>query len=439
MRKFLPLTLLLACIAFFAYGIVELFELRFETGDVYPAYSSLRADPLGTMAFYESLGKMPGVSVRRDISAENRLPDEPGTAYLHLAAEYGEWGYLSSDTLKEIKDFVNGGGRLVITYFPTTSSFRYELDEDKTNSVTPEPAKSKDTNAPPAKINKADQKNKTDKTDKTDNKDNADKKKKKKIAAEHLWVSLEEEWGFHDGFQKLPADGDTYQPVTVTNKSDLDLPLTMKWHSALIFTNCDPKWTTVYARGTNAVVIERKFSHGSVVLASDSYFLSNEAMLSDRHADLLAWLVGNSRHVVFDEAHLGIVEQSGIAGLMRKYRLHGFALGLLLLAALFIWKNSASLVPPHPDERSDDFVTGKDAAAGFVNLLRRNVPSRNVFGVSFAEWKKSAATSGKVSRARLQQAEAIFEAEESLPQKDRNPIATYRTISETLRRKKPLS
>jgi len=442
MKKYLPLALLLACIAFFSYGIVELFELRFEAGDVYPAYSSLRADPLGTMAFYESLGKMPGVTVRRDISAENRLPDEPGTAYFHLAAEHGEWGYLSADTLKEIKDFVNGGGRLVITYFPQTSSFRHELDEEKTNSVDsdsstnsifPAPSKSKDTNAPAAKLKKS------DKTDKTGNNENVDKKKKKRIAAERFWVSLEDEWGFHGSFQKLPSDGDTYQPVTVTNKSDLDLPATMQWHSALIFTNCDPKWTTVYARGTNAVVIERKFSHGSVVLASDSYFLSNEAMLNDRHADLLAWLVGNNHHIVFDEAHLGIVEQPGIAGLMRKYRLHGFALGLLLLAALFIWKNSASLVPPHPDEQREDFVTGKDAAAGFVNLLRRNIPARNVFSVSFEEWKKSAATSGKVSRARLQQAEAIFAAEESLTSKDRNPIATYRTISETLRRKKPLS
>ena len=441
MKKFLPLALLLACIAFFAYGIVALFELRFEAGDVYPAYSSLRADPLGTMAFYESLGKMSGVSVRRDISAENRLPEEPGTAYLHLAAESSEWDYLPPDSFKEIKDFVNRGGRLVVTYFPQTSSFRYELDQENTNSIAPDsktnsifpaPSKSKDTNAPPSKTNKS------DKADKTDKADKKDKKLKKRFPDDQFWVSVEEEWGFHDSFEKLPSDGDTYQPVTVENKSDLDLPATMKWHSALIFTNCDPKWTTIYARGTNAVVIERKFGHGSVVLASDSYFLSNEAMLNDRHADLLAWLVGNKRHVVFDEAHLGIVEQPGIAGLMRKYRLHGFALGLLLLAALFIWKNSAALVPPHPDEKREDFVTGKDAAAGFVNLLRRNVPSRDVFTVSFAEWKKSAATSGKVSRARLQQAEAIFAAEESLPAKDRNPIATYRTISETLRKRKPL-
>ncbi len=437
MKKYFPLLLLLACIAFFAYGIVQLFELRFKTGDVYPAYSSLRADPLGTMALYESLGKTPGLNVRRDFSMENRLPQEPGTVYLHLAAENGEWDFLPEDTVKEIKDFVNGGGRLVITYSPQTSFFNYEWDEDKTNSVFPEPSKSKDTNAPPAKVDKSDKTNKTDKADKADKTDNAGKKKKKKINGEGFWVSLEEEWGFHEGFEKLVPNGDAYDPATVTNQSDLDLPPTMNWHSALIFTNCDPAWTTVYARGTNAVVIERKFNHGSVVLASDSYFVSNEAMLSDRHADLLAWLVGNNRHVVFDEAHFGIVDQPGIAGLMRKYRMQGFALGLLLLAALFIWKNSASLVPPHPDEQREDFVTGKDAAAGFVNLLRRNIPARDVFSVCFAEWKKSAATSGKVSRVRLQQAEAIFDAEEALPQKDRHPIATYRTISDTLRKRKP--
>jgi hypothetical protein len=54
---------LLGCAAAFSPSAsCELFELRFERGDVYPAYSSLRADPLGAMAFYESLEKIPGLS-----------------------------------------------------------------------------------------------------------------------------------------------------------------------------------------------------------------------------------------------------------------------------------------------------------------------------------------------------------------------------------------
>lgn len=413
MKRYFPIILLLGCTAVFAFGIVQLFELRFAAGDVYPAYSSLRADPLGSMAFYESLGSMPGISVRRDFSESNRLPEEPGTAYLHLAAGSGEWKEVPDDLFREIKNFLARGGRLVITYFPQTRPpFHFQPDDETTNSVKSAHLKSKGTNTPAARPAKS---------------------KKKKSDAK-LWVNLEDEWGFHESFAELAQDGDNYTPVSVVNKSSVALPRLLDWHSGMIFTNCDAAWRTIYARGTNAAVVERKFGKGSVVLASDSFFVSNEAMLKDRHADLLAWLVGANRRVVFDEAHLGISDSPGVAALMRKYRLHGLAAGLLLLAGLFIWKNSTSLVPPHADEQREDFVAGKDAASGFINLLRRNISARDVFGVCFAEWKKSAAPSGTFSSARLRQAEAIFQLENSLPAGQRDPIATYKKISETLRK-----
>ena len=414
MKKYIPIILLLGCAAIFAFGIVQLFELRFEAGDVYPAYSSLRADPLGTMAFYESLGKLPGISVRRDFSESNRLPEESGTAYLHLAAESYEWRDVPDDLFREIKNFLARGGRLVITYFPQTKPpFHFQPDDDKTNSIKSAHLKSKGTNAPSVKPAKS----------------------KKKNGDAKSWVNLEDEWGFHEGFEKLEPDADNYRPVSVVNKIG-SVPHWLNWHSGMIFTNCAAAWRMIYARGTNAVVIERKFGKGSVVLASDSFFVSNEAMASDRHAELLAWLVGANTRVVFDEAHLGIAESPGVAALMRKYRLHGLAAGLLLLAGLFIWKNSTSLVPPHADEQREDFVVGKDAASGFVNLLRRNIPTRDIFAACFAEWKKSAAPSGKFSSARLQKAEAVFQSENFLPANQRNPIATYKKISETLGKQK---
>lgn len=407
MKKYFPILLLLGCTAGFAFGIVQLFELRFEAGDVYPPYSSLRADPLGAMAFYESLGKMPGLSVRRDFSASNRLPEEPGTAYLHLAAEAYEWDFLPDDLFHEMKNFLARGGRLVITYFPQTKAAHpyYFDEEDKTNSV-----KSAHSKSPV--------------------------KKKKKSDAEKMWVNLEDEWGFHESFEELAQDGGIYSPAAVENQTELALPRTLDWHSSLVFTNCAAAWQTIYARGTNAVVIERKFGKGSVVIASDSYFVSNEAMAKDRHAELLAWLVGANRNIVFDEAHLGIAETPGVAALMRKYRLHGLAAGLLLLAGLFIWKNSTSLVPAHLETGREDFVAGKDAASGFVNLLRRSIAPRDLLATCFAEWKKTAAPTGKFSSARLQQAEAIFQSENSRPPKDRNAIIAYKKISETLGNRK---
>ena len=55
MKRRLPILLLAACSVGFAIGLFQLFRLRFAVGDVYPEYSSLRSDPVGTMAFYESL------------------------------------------------------------------------------------------------------------------------------------------------------------------------------------------------------------------------------------------------------------------------------------------------------------------------------------------------------------------------------------------------
>ena len=152
-------------------------------------------------------------------------------------------------------------------------------------------------------------------------------------------------WDF--GFKRLPQgeEGDAYDPVNVTSRNEPELPESLSWHSGSYFTNLDPAWKVVYARQSAPVMVERKFGAGSVVFCTDSYFLSNEAMLKERHADLLAWVIGPSSRVMFDEAHLGIVEEPGVAMLMRKYRLHGLVAGLLLLAALFIWKNSSRFAP----------------------------------------------------------------------------------------------
>jgi len=410
MKKHFPIFILLGCAAVFAFGIWQLFQLRFTQGDVYPPYSSLRADPLGAMAFYESLQKIPGISTMRDFSDSNRLPDEPQTVYLHLAGSRYEWEWMPRDLFHQMQHFLASGNRLVITFFPQTESyvFRDYNGDDETNSV--KSSKSKDEKLVPTQP----------------------PKKKKHLQGEDTDISLEIEWGFHPSFETLVEGGDNYAPARVVNMTDLPLPQIMDWHSGLIFTNCDNSWRTIYARGTNAVVIERRFGKGSVVIATDSYFISNEAMERDRHADLLAWLVGTNKRVVFDEAHLGVVETSGVATLMRKYRLHGFAAGLMLLAGLFIWKNSTSLVPTRANEKREDFVAGKDAASGFVNLLRRSIASTDLLATCFAEWKKSVASSGRFSSARLQRAELIFRSENSQLNKDRNPIAAYKNISKEL-------
>ncbi len=421
MKKALPVVVIVGFFAVFAFGIFQLFQLRFESGDVYPPYSSLRSDPLGAMAFYESIDKLPGVSVQRDFSADNRLPETPATTYLHLAADSYEWERMSEDEFLTIETFVKGGGRLVVTFTPESAeSFNfYNRVTSPTNST---PGQKGTTNSSPA-----------------GNKNNPIKPKKPIVEDEDFdfkTVSIHDRWGIGFGAIDLVKDDkDVYQPERVKNRTDLPLPATLDWHSGIVLTNLSKEWQKIYTRGLNAVVAERKFGHGSVVFATDSYFVSNEAMLKDRHADFLAWLVGPAKTIVFDEAHFGVTETSGVAGLMRKYRLYWLIGGLILLAALFIWKNSLSLVPPHEDEKPREYLVGKEAASGFVNLLRRNISPANLLATCFAEWKKSA-LGAKCPPARIQQAEVVFTAENSLPERERNLFRAYRDISAALNTKR---
>jgi Domain of unknown function (DUF4350) len=431
MKKHLPLFFLFACAIAFVVGVLELFKLRFEAGDVYPPYSSLRADPLGTMALYESLDKLPGLAPRRDFSASNRLPDGKGTTYLHLAADSFEWRWLDKDLFGEIERFLARGGRLVITLYPETYEYHFRSfdDEDGPNATPGKDSKSKDgkTNSEPAKV-KEDKKSSGPEQPATPKR----KRKPRTPDEEANFVSLKDRWGTDFDLVDLKqGSNDVYQPAIVTNKTTLALPHTLAWHSGLVLTNLDRAWQIVYARGTNAVVAERRFGAGSVVIATDSYFLSNEALQRDRHADFLAWLVGNNPKIVFDEAHLGVLETGGVATLMRKYHLEGLIVGLALLAGLFIWKNSVSLVPPHAAERPQDYIAGKEAAAGFINLLRRSLSPRTVLDTCFAEWKKSVAQTRKYSAARVQQAEIIYEMDRAAANRD--PIGTYQKICDTLK------
>src|SRR6185369_9071489 len=112
MRKHAANCILLVGAVAFAAGLFQLFKLRFEAGDVYPPYSSLRSDPLGTMALFESLSRMPSLSVLRDFSSSNRLPPGRRSAYLHLAATRDEWQWAPEELVQDVQAYLLDGGRL---------------------------------------------------------------------------------------------------------------------------------------------------------------------------------------------------------------------------------------------------------------------------------------------------------------------------------------
>jgi hypothetical protein len=135
-----------------------------------------------------------------------------------------------------------------------------------------------------------------------------------------------------------------------------------------------------YRQGASrAVVIERRMGAGSVALAADGYFASNEAMREDRPARparLAALLAGNPARILFDENHLGVLRNDGVADLMIRHRLHWVLPSLLLLLGLFIWKARARTGPADSAPPAADAVP--DTRAALAALLRRSLGARGV-------------------------------------------------------------
>ena len=151
---------------------------------------------------------------------------------------------------------------------------------------------------------------------------------------------------------------------------------------------------------------------------------------AERHPKLLAWLFDGPPALVFDEEHHGVRDDPGIASLARKYRLHGVVAGILLVALLFVWKNAVRFIPTYEDDAGGDIVTGKESAEGFVNLLRRTIKPAEILPLCAAEWRKSTAHR-PADQARV---EELLAAEQARPARQRQPVATYQIIAETLTR-----
>jgi len=108
----------LAVALIFVTGVVKLFILRFEGGDVYPPYSSLRADPFGMKALYESLAAIPGATVSRNMKPLESLAGTSGVVFF---TGVDPWKFRDSShkTLSQFETLLQHGARLIVSFQPT--------------------------------------------------------------------------------------------------------------------------------------------------------------------------------------------------------------------------------------------------------------------------------------------------------------------------------
>ncbi len=197
-----------------------------------------------------------------------------------------------------------------------------------------------------------------------------------------MTISLEEKWKLTFAYDEIEKNTEA-----VGTGNEKSIP----WHGTLWFDGLEEPWKAVYSRNGKPVIIEREFGRGSVIIASDSYFFSNEALRKDPRPGLLAWMLGNKAQALFDESHFGIRNNLGMINLITKFRIHWLILAAMGFALLFIWKNSLSFVPPVDSGKTskNGVVSEKDAGQGLTSLLRRNIRKKDVLKACLAEWKKS--------------------------------------------------
>lgn len=362
--------------ATFILGLVHLMMLRFSSGDVYPYYSSFRADPLGTKALYESLKSCCDFQVERNHEPFSRVMNRFDSTVLVVGLEHHLLATVPKNVGEEINYFVGNGGRLVVAlYRPPREKVALNVLRDDKESI-----------------------------------------------------DLTDVWGvrlFEEGLVR----GGAYLSPEYASKG---LPARISSHTPLYFQLVSPGWITVYKRGQLPVIVERKLGRGSLVLSAESYFLSNQAMVKERQTGLLSWLIGNPEVVIFDEYHHGIAVDAGVMYLARRYDLEWFLILLAVLALLFIWKNATPFVPPEK-ESVESMQRGKESVAALTNLLRRNVSEAHVLPASVSEWRKSAKG---IAPEQIKAMEAIVSAEMAKPSRQRNLADAYNSISRMLKQRR---
>lgn len=399
----------------FIVGMIQLFLLRFEAGDVYPAYSSLRTDPLGARALFEGLQRASAQRVDRNFRSLDQAELDVDTTLLIIGTGDRSFNRGRKQYEKLLENLAQSGGRLVLTFTPSSGPRTGPLEEDAEQASAEKEDDAEDEEPIEEFVE----------TEKPGDETSC-------FGESGVWNGMHA-LGFRFGKPAAePLDDDA---VRFAQGPDL-LPLTIPWRSPLSFKLRDNSWETLYTWQDEPVVVRRPWGKGEVVMVADSYLLSNEALRNHRFPGLLTWLVKPGNDIIFDEYLKGLVKQPGMAGLARQYRLHWVFAALLVVVGLFVWRQSAIFISPVQEERGPAVTlpaAGRDTSQGLVHLARQHIETKSLLTVCFQAWKAQAAH--RVSEARIAEVQAMVR-EAAADSRKEIQVKTYIAICELLKQGK---
>lgn len=338
-RGRIHLFLLVLLAAAFAGVLLWMLNLRLSGGDTYPPYSSLRADPLGTRALYKALGKLNGVSATRHIRNIQFLKTDDQTAVLFLGLNPRELKFHEEGNEREIMErWLEQGCHIIIALSATPEDYEDRMEKRRKKNPS---------------------------------KKDSSKEKKESSEPEDIF-----------GLTALREPSNQTKLPQVAQGSFEGLPIPV-WHgSHVLQVQPDSGWSVLASAANQPTIARLLRGKGSILVLTDSYPFSNEAQTNNRHTPFLLSLLGDRTRIVFDESHLGVLNEPGLMNLVRQYHLHGIVAGGLLLFVVLLWQGSGSLIPvdSNRDMGSDTrgVVGGRDSSDGLVALLETGLNPRQL-------------------------------------------------------------
>tara|TARA_R110000850_G_scaffold167905_1_gene292915 strand:- start:773 stop:2071 length:1299 start_codon:yes stop_codon:yes gene_type:complete len=418
------------------YGVLD---KRFSEGGLYPHYASFRSDPLGTSAFYETLDRLPECDVSRNIIHLNTVQGlDENTALLMLGYPREGIGDLRAPIDSPVMEAVEKGARLVITINPELVPEKYS------------PVKGDEEDDWLERRRKIRGKRLRDQKDAEDEDEvRRDQKKKKKREKEEeakleaeiaasIGPKLTEKLGFAiarvEAFEKPERGWKLKRGRGASLEEGAQFP---RWYSQYRFEATDDAWRIVASVKKQPVVIERNFGEGSVVLMTDSFFVSNESLHLGAAPEFLVWVLGGKKNVVFDETIHGTEESGGAMKLVRRHRLHGVFFGFLIFVGLWAWRSGSSLAPGSDDlDRglvgAGGAVSGEETESGLIRLLRRCVSKSDLIDHCVEMWRES--NRQDIPTEKMREVEGLVD-NHRIDQKRFGVLSTYSAIVEALRRR----
>ena len=424
-------------------GIIWVFQLTFQPGSIYPPYSTLRSDPLGSKLFYHSLADLSGSEVRRSHLplTQAEIGTEPGI-FFFLGIKEEDLEKISVAEAEAMEKWLEQGWRLVFALKPghPGDEEKQEKEEKAKDKILIKPSPDKETLEKKSADNSLDYY--------PDRRVRKIRREKELESSYFKTVSLLNRWDLALETLPFPERDELEKPVTqkkgVTGHV-IPLPAvegrriegTLPLFSEKVVSFYSKAWQPVFLRDLNPVALERKMGRGSVVFITDSYAFSNQSLAKGPALGVIEWCLDGRTLFVFDEYHHGLAASPGVMSLARTLRLEGLFAGLLILSLLLIWRASRSF-PPLPDteqirNETEGTAAPRDQLDGLSNLLQRGLPPKELISACLAEWQKSG------SRRDVIDISAFLPADGAVQDKKQPRILeTFHQLHQHLHKKTPL-